>query len=231
MNQVTKCCSTCHQSKPLENYSKKKSAKDGLHPICKSCTKIYKKQYYQTNLNLIQEKRLLYKQKNIEKIKEHNKISYLKNRDKTLERSKQFRINNPNYMIQYRKEHTENIAIDKKLYKTNKLKTDINYKITEYYRARVRLALKNNQKFGSTLDLIGCTIDTLKAYIQSLFKRDMSWNNYGKDGWHIDHIIPCSSFDLTNPEQQKKCFHYTNLQPLWWYENLEKGSKTTKYLL
>lgn len=53
----------------------------------------------------------------------------------------------------------------------------------------------------------------------------MTWENYGVHGWHIDHIRPCKSFDLTDPEQQKECFHYTNLQPLWWWENLEKGGK------
>jgi len=52
----------------------------------------------------------------------------------------------------------------------------------------------------------------------------MSWDNYGYRGWHIDHIRPCASFDLTDPEQQRECFHYTNLQPLWWQDNLRKGT-------
>jgi HNH endonuclease. len=53
----------------------------------------------------------------------------------------------------------------------------------------------------------------------------MSWDNYGRDGWHIDHIRPCASFDLTDPEQQRQCFHYTNLQPLWAADNIRKGAK------
>jgi hypothetical protein len=53
----------------------------------------------------------------------------------------------------------------------------------------------------------------------------MSWGNYGLHGWHVDHIIPCASFDLTDPEQQRQCFHYTNLQPLWAEDNLRKSDK------
>jgi hypothetical protein len=53
----------------------------------------------------------------------------------------------------------------------------------------------------------------------------MTWENHGRYGWHIDHIRPCASFDLADPEQQRKCFHYTNLQPLWASENMRKGDK------
>ena len=51
----------------------------------------------------------------------------------------------------------------------------------------------------------------------------MTWQNYG-DGWHIDHIHPCAAFDLTDPEQQKACFHWSNLQPLWAIDNFRKSS-------
>ena len=52
----------------------------------------------------------------------------------------------------------------------------------------------------------------------------MTWQNHGKFGWHIDHINPCSRFNLSDIEQQKQCFHYSNLQPLWWWENLKKSN-------
>ena len=69
--------------------------------------------------------------------------------------------------------------------------------------------------------LIGCEVDYLMYYIQSKFTKGMNWNNYGK--WHIDHIKPCCSFDLSKASEQRKCFHYTNLQPLWAKDNLSKG--------
>ena len=73
--------------------------------------------------------------------------------------------------------------------------------------------------------LLGCSIEHARKHLESQFREGMKWDNHGKYGWHIDHIIPCASFDLTDPEQQKKCFNYKNLQPLWWHENLSKGSK------
>lgn len=76
------------------------------------------------------------------------------------------------------------------------------------------------------MKLIGCSVSELKLYLESLFKENMTWNNWGKgEGkWHVDHIIPCAYFELSDPEQQKLCFHYTNLQPLWEKDNVSKKS-------
>jgi hypothetical protein len=81
------------------------------------------------------------------------------------------------------------------------------------------------QKRGSIGTVIGCDWNQLVAHLESQFKPGMGWENYSIRGWHIDHIRPCASFDLTDPEQQKECFHYSNLQPLWAEENLKKGAR------
>ena len=83
----------------------------------------------------------------------------------------------------------------------------------------------NGNKYFSTFELIGCTIAELKTYLEKQFEIDMHWKNHSIKGWHIDHIKPCASFDLTDPEQQKACFHFSNLQPLWAKDNYSKGSK------
>ena len=90
-------------------------------------------------------------------------------------------------------------------------------------RARMHQALQaqNSYKNSKARELIGCSYQELKQHLQSLFVEGMSWDNFGE--WHIDHIRPCASFDLTDPEQQKECFHYTNLQPLWAADNLAKS--------
>jgi hypothetical protein len=115
----------------------------------------------------------------------------------------------------------------KTAYVLNRLKKDPNFKILTMLRKRICNVLKSkkNKKCFKSVELLGCSIEHCKKHLESKFKEGMKWENHGKKGWHIDHIIPCVSFDLTDPEQQKKCFHYTNLQPLWWQENLAKGSK------
>lgn len=105
----------------------------------------------------------------------------------------------------------------------NKNKTDPNYRIKGALRQRLYAALKSQsvKKNGHTLDFLGCTIDEFKAHIQVLFKPGMRWNNYGPE-WELDHIKPCALFNLIDPEEQKKCFHWTNMQPLWGDENRRK---------
>lgn len=88
-------------------------------------------------------------------------------------------------------------------------------------RTRLHNALRGNEKSGNTISLLGCSIIALKEYLTNRFKNGMNWDNYGE--WHIDHIVPCAKFDLRHPEEQKKCFHYTNLQPLWALDNILKS--------
>tara|TARA_R100000231_G_scaffold138321_1_gene116422 strand:- start:176 stop:1045 length:870 start_codon:yes stop_codon:yes gene_type:complete len=97
--------------------------------------------------------------------------------------------------------------------------------IAHSLRCRLHTALKAYKisKCNSATKLLGISIPKFMEYFESKFTNGMSWDNYGK--WHIDHIVPCASFDLTKESEQKKCFHYTNLQPLWAHDNLSKHSK------
>lgn len=91
-------------------------------------------------------------------------------------------------------------------------------------RSRVRAAIKSQcgNKAEKTMKLVGCSVVELRKWLENQFVDGMTWENYGK--WHIDHIKPCSKYDLTLAENQKLCFHFTNLQPLWGPDNLKKGS-------
>ena len=104
----------------------------------------------------------------------------------------------------------------------------MNFKIKHSLRARIGHALKNSQKSGSAVRDLGCSIEKFRDHLEVRFVSNMSWINYGHKGWHIDHIVPLSSFDLTDPKQFREACHYTNLQPLWAKDNLIKGSKHGK---
>lgn len=93
-------------------------------------------------------------------------------------------------------------------------------------RVRLRSALKRQRGTTSlrTVQLIGCSVSFLVNHLERLFQSGMSWANYGQ--WHVDHIQPCAKFNLLDPDQQKACFHYSNLQPLWAVDNLRKSAKT-----
>ena len=137
-------------------------------------------------------------------------------RDKFLERKKKeaqwvkdFTKKNPKYKAKYIAEYRK----------------DPSHKLIHSQRSRIRYALKDIIKCEQSLELIGCTANELKNYLESKFQSGMNWDNYGRDGWHVDHIKPCTAFDLIDPEEQRECFHYTNLQPLWATDNIKKGNK------
>ena len=98
------------------------------------------------------------------------------------------------------------------------------FSISLRLRARVCNAIKQGggRKPGRTFDITGCTVHQLKAWLESKFCARMTWKNYGR-AWHIDHVMPCASFDLTKPDQVRQCFHYTNLRPLWARANIRKS--------
>jgi hypothetical protein len=168
--------------------------------------------------------------KNKEKICKYRKQYYQKNRQRELERHKK------EYKTIKRQEYIKNYNLKNRKRRTewqrNYLKNPIN-KLINYCRKRISYVLKTNKKSSKTMELIGCSIVQLKQHLENQFTKGMSWLNYGsgwygkgKEQWHIDHIRPCSSFDLSDPEQQKIAFHYSNLQPLWAEDNLKKHAKT-----
>ncbi len=110
-------------------------------------------------------------------------------------------------------------------YRSSRRQEDMFFKIKGNLSSRLSDLINKRTLSTSTIELLGCDRETFISYIEERFNEGMNWGNYGLKGWHIDHILPLSSFDLTIEEEVKKACHYTNLQPLWWYDNLEKGNK------
>ena len=128
--------------------------------------------------------------------------------------------------IEYAKKNRNKINAYSRKYTPIYFKKNPTAKIANNLRIRLNTALKA-QLAGKQVSAIdcGCSIDFLVKYLEQRFELGMTWGNYGLFGWHIDHIQPCASFDLTKKSEQKKCCHYTNLQPMWAKENIRKGNK------
>lgn len=129
------------------------------------------------------------------------------------------------YLKEYKKKNKEKLNEKKREYENNKLRTNINFYLAFLLRDRLRKAIRGNYKAGSSVKDLGCSIPEFKLYLESKFQSGMSWDNHGIYGWHIDHIKPLASFNLQNREEFLKACHYTNLQPLWAEENIQKGDK------
>lgn len=128
-------------------------------------------------------------------------------------------------LIKWRKDNRKILNEKHKCYEKNRKLIDPQFKLVKTLRSRLNSALKrrNIEKGFSTMELTGCELSFLKNYIEDKFTEGMTWENHGS--WHLDHRTPICSFDLTKEEEQKKCFHFTNLQPLWAEDNLSKGGK------
>ena len=242
-----KRCYRCKETKPIEEMS----ATTGF---CKPCKKEYTKEYNLKNKERNAEYRRTYVEKNKEvmrekakkyvskpQCKETRKAYKEKNKEKIrIARAEynsrpKIQEKREQYRKKYNQENIEKLREIRRDYVKVRSSTDIEFKIKMRLRNRLYDALgRSYTKSATTLALLGCDVVFLRAHLESKFLPTMTWDNYGKL-WHIDHILPCASFDLSDPEQQNKCFHYSNLQPLFaittvidgieYIGNINKGDK------
>lgn len=207
-----KKCIKCEITKDLSCFTRDNKLTSGYRSKCKSCLNEEQTIRRLNNIDKYKATRKKYYEANIEKMRAE-KVEYYKNNKEA----------KALYDIEYREKNKERIAAYKKKWDKKKTETDIVYKIKKNLRRRVHHALNGDTKSQATMNLLGCTPEYFKEYIESLFLEGMSWDNYGE--WHIDHILPCFTFDLSIPEQQEQCFHYSNQRPLWKTDNLKRPKK------
>lgn len=206
----SKICSKCKQEKSLCDFHKDARSKLGVTSQCKECGKESSAKYLRENPEKEKGRKAKYRRENPEKEKKRKAKYYQENLDK-IKKSQ----------VKYRRENSEKLNE----YQTKRYKNDENFRIRTLLRSRIRNSLKSQsaKKSKRTSELVGCSIDELWKHLEKQFKDGMTRQNLGK--WHIDHIKPCSLFDLTDSEQQKECHNYKNLQPLWAIDNIKKGNK------
>lgn len=142
-----------------------------------------------------------------------------KHRARSVENRKKNKQENVAYWKEYRK---RNRALINK-YMRDRYHANIDHRLGMMLRGRLRMAVKRQSISGSAVRDLGCSISDFKEYLEARFRPDMTWENFGS--WHIDHIFPLASFDLTKREDVMKACHYTNLQPLWAADNIRKGAR------
>lgn len=146
--------------------------------------------------------------------REYNKKWYEKNKEAYRQGRRDYYLANK-----------EKLNKNKVKYNRERAAKDINFKLATRLRERTRHAIRFNQKAGSAVKDLGCSIEELKEYLERQFQPGMEWTNWSFDGWHIDHIKPLSSFDLTDRQQFLEACHYTNLQPMWSKDNFSKAAR------
>lgn len=248
-SETHKKCKHCGIEKLFDEFQKAGGGK-WLQPYCKPCdlqrkkkwevdkesiVKVKRKEYYLSTRQLVDPaQKELNKQIVISKLRA-GAIKYQASLQKLTEDEKKSRKSECDK--KYRDIYKDKIIENKRKYQESgratemakkwqaKQMNNIEFRTKKRLRGRVYVALKRGVKSHGTMKLLGCDIETFKKHFQSLFTEGMTWEKYMKGEIVIDHKRPCASFDLTKEEDQRACFHYTNMQPLWELDNLKKGAK------
>ena len=236
----TKRCCMCKEKLPAttEHFHKDKNDKNyGVTNVCKPCSKIYQKQYKVENKEKVAEWGYEYRDRDVvkEARSEYNKQYREENYQECLEKALEYRKNNRKELAarskKWREDNPEEYRRTQNRCHKKKAAIDPLYRLQKNLRRRLSQAINGETKSETTMKLTGCGINELKLHLESLFEDWMTWDNYGSyvlNGprkWCVDHIKPCASFDLSKPEEQQKCFHYSNLQPLCSKENGIKSDR------
>lgn len=201
----TRVCNNykCKKRKPITAFYNNVRGPGGIDYACKACRKREVKEHtrkHKAERSVYNKK---WKTENKEHVQSYNKI----------------------YLRQYYKKNRRHIIKTTSANSTRRRRTYIQERLKNNLRRRLHHALKGTNKSKRTMELVGCKIEFLVLYLASKFKKGMTWDNYGKNGWGVDHIVALNNFDLTIPAQLEKATHFTNLQPLWQADNSSKGDR------
>jgi len=229
-----KFCPGCSRVILRSGFGKNKCTSDGLQQMCFECRHLHSV----THRDSISSKRKAYYRRDpnrtIERTKQYRidnpncrALEYSRHREKQLAIHKEYYKTHRAEILERGKKYQAANKAKRRVYIANYIKqkrrSDPEFKILSNLRNRLYCAAKRKRfiKSAKTLELLGCTLNELRAYLQAQFTDGMTWDNYGPY-WHIDHKKPCLKFNLVDPEQQRACFHFTNLQPLKAPDNLKK---------
>ena len=211
---ATKTCSNCHACKPVDLFYKKKNQ-------CKACIAAYR----QENKEKFAAKDREYRQNNKEKITAYKREYRQNNKEKITAYNREYRQNNKEKGVAYNREYRQEHREDRNARERKRRKNDPEYNLICRLRCRMGKAVKRaglDNKCDSSSELLGISYQGLKEWLEDQFTEGMTWEN--RSDWHVDHRVPCDAFDMTVETNQRICFWYKNLQPLWANDNLQKSN-------
>lgn len=198
----------------------------------------YTKEWRKKNPDRLKEQQRRYAERHPEVMAANMKLYKERHPDRVVEYGKQYRLDNATAIADSKKqwyiknkEITHKRALDRL---HNRLLTDPvfakKYKLKLNMACSINQSLKGSKNGRSWEKLVGYTLNDLIRHLEKQFMPGMTWENRGRGGWHIDHIVPVSAFNFNSIEDVdfKKCWALKNLRPLWETENLRKGNKINK---
>ncbi len=213
-NLVQKTCTKCGEAKPLSAYYKQSAGKFGVTSRCKSCCSIIAAEHYKNNRDDILRRNAEWTENNREKHKSIMASWYVNNKERAQENIRRWKEENP---VRWRELARE----------ASRRRSKVpGYLFECAVKTAVRKGLVKGSKYGRrTFDLLGYTVEQLRAHLERQFQPGMSWENYGE--WHIDHVIPLSAHNYETPDDIdfKKAWELSNLQPLWAFDNMSKKDR------
>ena len=207
-------CTRCRKSKAVKDFTDRKAGKNGKNSICRDCTNEIMKLWRHANPERNKETEKRSRAKNSENNKLSTKIWRLKNKKRIKDNEKIYTETHKDQM----REKWNKASVKKRSTPKGLLSWGIKGNIYNSIREA-----KAGRRWES---LVGYTVDDLKRHLEKLFLPGMGWDNYGRNGWHIDHKIPVSVFNFNTPDDAdfKKCWSLKNLQPMWEKENIIKSN-------
>ena len=238
-----KTCTKCKTEKPKTAFSKHKSMPDGLQCQCKQCNSEDTKKRVKgprTELSCSEcEKAVQWPYRKVcsaecretrdhRVARETERLKYEADPEKHRAASRQWAKDNPAKVLEkkrnWRETNREKDRAGRRRRHDARWNTDTQYRLAMQLRTRLRRAVEGSWKSGSAVADLGCSIAELKLHLERQFDANMTWENYGTY-WHIDHVLPLAHFDLTDREQFLRAVHWSNLQPLYWRDNLVKKDR------
>lgn len=240
-NPSQKICTTCKEIKHRNAFSTSTSRPDGLYVYCKDCANARNRKLYHERKFPSQEVFEKVISKDCKQCGKNKPSTEFRQNKKSIDglsyycsvcKPLKLPVYNPEKCKERAKRYWERHP-EKLKEKYIRMGKNINRRVRTALNRRMSECLKffNLNKNEKTIDLIGCSIPFFKEWLEFQFLDGMSWDNYGRNGWHIDHVRPCSSYNLSKNEEIYKCFNWKNLQPLWEIDNLKKSGKVDLTLI